>query len=82
MQVISEEEITRIGQALAKILKARREKLGLSKNSLAQKADVSVQSVSFLEEGVNSPSVSTLLRFCDALDTTPEKVLKEARKPE
>jgi len=78
--VISEEEITRIGKALAETLKSRREKLGLSKNSLAQKAGVSVQSVSFIEDGVNSPSISTLLRFCDALGTTPEKLFKEARK--
>ncbi len=69
-----------MGVAMAGILKTRREKLGLSKNSLAQKAGVSVQSVSFIEDGVNSPSVSTLLRFCDALGLPPEKVFREARK--
>lgn len=78
--VISDEEITRIGKALAEALKNRREKQALSKNALAQKAGVSVQSVSFIEDGVNSPSVSTLLRLCDALETTPEKIFKEARK--
>lgn len=78
--MISEEEITRIGLALAAALKTQREKQGLSKNALAQKAGVSVQSVSFIEDGVNSPSISTLLRFCDALGTTPEKLFREARK--
>lgn len=78
--MISDEEITRIGKALAEALKNRREKQALSKNALAQKAGVSVQSVSFIEDGVNSPSVSTLLRLCDALETTPEKIFKEARK--
>lgn len=77
--VISDEEITQIGKALADALKNRREKLGLSKNSLAQKAGVSVQSVSFIEDGVNSPSVSTLLRLCDALGVTPEKIFKDSR---
>ena len=52
----------------------------MSKNGLAQKAGVSVQSVSFIEECVNSPSISTLLRLCEALKTTPETVFKEARK--
>jgi Predicted transcriptional regulators len=78
--VISEGEIARIGKALAAVLKELREKQGLSKNALAQKAGISVQSVSFIEEGVNSPSVSTLLRLCDALGTSPEKLFKEARK--
>lgn len=75
-----EDEVARTGRAIAQVLKSRRESLGLSKNALAQKAGVSVQSVAFIESAVNSPSVSTLLRLCSALETTPEAVFREARK--
>jgi transcriptional regulator with XRE-family HTH domain len=81
-RVLRDEDITRIGNGVANALKTRRESIGLSKNSLAQKAGVNVQTVSFIEDCVNSPSVSTLLRLCDALGTTPEKIFKAARKAE
>jgi transcriptional regulator with XRE-family HTH domain len=81
-RVISEEEITRLGKGIAAVLRDQREKKELSKNALAQKAGISVQSVAFIEDAVNSPSVSTLLRICDALGITPEKVFREARKRE
>ncbi len=50
----------------------------MSKNGLAQKAGISVQSVSFIENGVNSPSLSTLLRICSALEVSPDQILKDA----
>jgi transcriptional regulator with XRE-family HTH domain len=78
--VLRDEEITRISLAVANALRSAREAAGLSKNALAQKAGVSVQTVSFVEGGVNSPSISTFLRFCSALEIDPEVVLGAARK--
>lgn len=73
-------EITRINMAVASALRSARESAGISKNALAQKAGVAVQTVAFVEGGVNSPSISTFLRLCNALDIEPETILGNARK--
>ena len=73
-----ETEVARIGLAVAVALKARRETLKMSKNALSQKAGVSFQSVSFIEGAVNSPSLSTFLRLCRALEVAPDSLLRDA----
>ncbi|RYZ70238.1 MAG: XRE family transcriptional regulator, partial [Proteobacteria bacterium] len=75
---VRDEEIIRSGQAIAGAMKARREAVGLSMNALSQKAGISVQSVSFIETAVNSPSLSTFLRICHALEIDPDVLLREA----
>jgi transcriptional regulator with XRE-family HTH domain len=80
---VREEQIIESGKAIAAAIKAKREVLGLSMNSLAQKAGISVQSVSFIETAVNSPSLSTFLRICAALEVRPDSLLRDALgKPE
>lgn len=76
--MLRDDEVLKIKGALAAVLKARRVELGLSKNLLAQRAGVSVQSVSFIEAGTNSPSVSTLVRLCDTLQVQPEEMIRRA----
>ena len=71
-------EVAETGKAIADVLRAKREALGLSKNALAQKAGISVQTVSFIESTVNSPSLSTFLRICAALEVRPDSLLAEA----
>lgn len=73
-----EEQIIQCGKAIAEAIKARRETLGLSMNALAQKAGISIQSVSFIETAVNSPSLSTFMRICAALDVSPDCLLRDA----
>lgn len=75
---MNEKEIARHGVALAALIKARRESAGLTKTALAERAGIGIQSVAFIEGGVNSPSISTFLRICDALETRPDLLLKEA----
>lgn len=73
-----ETQVEKAGKAIAHAIKIKREKVGLSKNALAQKAGISVQSVSFIEDAVNSPSISTYLRICSALEVRPDVLLGEA----
>jgi uncharacterized protein len=75
---VNEEDIARHGKAVAAVIKTTREAAGLSKNALGQKAGISVQTVSFIESGTNSPSISTFLRICHALGKRPDLLLKEA----
>lgn len=77
--MLRDDEITRISLAVATALRSARETSGISKNALAQKAGVAVQTVAFVEGAVNSPSLTTFLRLCLALEIEPEKLLAEAR---
>lgn len=58
-----------IERELARLLKERREALGLSKVVTAQRAGLSVMTIFFVEELRRSPSINTLLRIADALET-------------
>jgi transcriptional regulator with XRE-family HTH domain len=65
---------------IGNVLRAKREKLGISQEDLAERAGVDRSYVSILERGLKSPTLETLERICVALGTLPEQVLAEARK--
>ena len=50
-----------------RIAELRREK-GLTQESLAEKADYSVEFISFVERGINSPSIEGCERIANALN--------------
>jgi HTH-type transcriptional regulator, cell division transcriptional repressor len=56
-------------------LRQRRKDLGLSQAALAERAEVSVELVSRIERGLCLPSLTTLVRFCDAMSMTPNVLL-------
>lgn len=66
--------------AIGRILRAKRESLGVSQEALAERADVDRSYVSILERGLKSPTLETLEKICKALGTLPERVIEEARK--
>ena len=70
----------RIERELARILKERREHLGLSKVVTAQKAGLAVMTIFFVEELKRSPSINTLLSIASALDIDLWKVIRDATK--
>ena len=55
-------------------------KRDLSLNLLAEKAGLSRQTVSYVEQEVQSPSLDTLLRITWALEVDLEKIVARARK--
>ena len=65
---------------VARLLKEEREKQGLSLNVLAQRAGLSRQTVSYVEQEVQSPSLDTLLRITSALKIDLERIIARARK--
>jgi transcriptional regulator with XRE-family HTH domain len=69
-----------ISSQIARLLKAEREKRGISLNSLAQKAGVNRQTVAFIERGLRNPTLNTLFRLTSALEVEPEKIIARARK--
>lgn len=54
----------------------------LSLHTVAERAGLSRQMVSFVEQERRHPTLDTLLRICDALGLQLEDVLSEARKVE
>lgn len=69
-----DQEINQISLALVGALRDAQETARLSKNALAQKAGIS-------ESGTNSPSITTFLRFCSALEIDPAATLERATRP-
>ena len=69
-----------ISSQVARLLKEQREDLGLSLNLLAEKAGLSRQTISYVEQEVQSPSLDTLLRITWAMGIDLEKILACARK--
>jgi transcriptional regulator with XRE-family HTH domain len=65
---------------VAGMLRTRREALGLSMNIVAQRSGLSQQMVSYVERGMRNPTLETLLRICDVLETPLEDVIRRARK--
>ncbi len=60
-----------IGKNIRDIRTAR----GLTQAELAEKVDVSIQFISYVENGSKHPGLETLLRIATALDTTLDLIL-------
>jgi transcriptional regulator with XRE-family HTH domain len=60
---------------LGEFLKARREGLGLTQRSLAQKLGVEASHVSFIESGRRKPSLKLVARIADTLGLDRQEVL-------
>lgn len=67
-------------ETVGSVLRAKREKLGISQEELGDRAGVDRTYISILERGLKSPTLETLEKICAALGTLPEHVLEEARQ--
>ena len=69
-----------ISSEVALLLREEREKQALSLNVLAQKAGLSRQTISYVEQEVQNPTLDTLLRITAALHVDLETIIDRARK--
>jgi len=69
-----------ISAQVAQILKEEREKRGLSLNVVAQKSRLARQTVSYIEQEIQNPTLDTLLRITSVLEVDLEKVIAKARR--
>jgi XRE family transcriptional regulator, regulator of sulfur utilization len=67
-----------ISSQVAALLKEEREKRGLSLNLLAQQAGLSRQTVSYVEQEVQNPTLDTMLRITSALEVDLADVIARA----
>lgn len=63
---------------VARILRAERERQGISMNSLAAKAGISQQMVSYIEREMRTPTLDVLFRLTDALGLEAWQVVRKA----
>jgi transcriptional regulator with XRE-family HTH domain len=66
--------------ALGDAIRTSRQKLGLSQEELASKADIHITHIGGLERGVRNPSYATLLRLSRALKVRPGELVSLADK--
>lgn len=69
-----------ISSHVACVLKEEREKRDLSLKTLAKKSGISRQTISYVEQEVQSPSLDTLLRITSALGVDLAKIIARAQK--
>ena len=65
---------------VGRIVKEKREKIGISQNMLAKKAHISQASLNALESKTNNPSVETVFMLAAALDCSVSELLGETNQ--
>lgn len=67
-------------RAIAIQLRIERERQHLTLEALAQRAGLSRQMVSYVEQGARTPTIETLLRMTAALGVALEDLIRDARR--
>ena len=68
--------------AMGTRMKRRRKELKMSQAELAEKVNVSNNHISSIETGKQIPSLTTFVKICEQLDTTPDFLLLGSRSEE
>lgn len=61
---------------LGKNIKARRKAMGLTQQAFAEKMDMSLNFIGKIEVAFSKPSLDTLIRIAEILDTTVSELTK------
>jgi len=73
-------EAHKFAQRVAEGLKSHRLEIGMSKLAVAQKAGLDQRTITFIEEGVNVPSLVTLYAICESLGLEVADIVTTASK--
>jgi transcriptional regulator with XRE-family HTH domain len=71
-------EEKKLAKRLGALIAARRKSLGLTQGELAEVVGIEQESMSRIETGIITPSLSRLLSLADALDCSLETLLRPA----
>lgn len=71
-------EEKKLSKRLGALIAARRKSLGLTQGELAEAVGIEQESMSRIETGIITPSLSRLLSLADALDCSIETLLRPA----
>lgn len=67
-------------QAFGQALRGLRTRRKWSQTDLALRAEVDRNYISLIELGKNSPSIRVVFKLCDALDTAPSDLVRDAER--
>jgi transcriptional regulator with XRE-family HTH domain len=67
--------VSSVADDFSQNLKAQRERRGLTQASLGRRADMSAAMISHFETGQRSPSLESLVKLADALDSSVDMLL-------
>ena len=70
----------RLQRHFGRAVRARRERIGLSQEALADEANVHRTYVSMLERGVSNPTLSVIFDLAEALGTTMASLVREVEE--
>lgn len=62
---------------LGRRIRAQRTRLGLTQEALAERADVSKETIGRMEQGIASPTLDTLFKVAKGLETTGAALIAE-----
>lgn len=65
---------------LSRLLREERQRKGMSMTSVAERAGLSQQMVSYVERSMRQPTLDTLLRMCEAMNLELPKLLADATR--
>ena len=68
----------RIQKRFGRVIRARREQMGVSQEEFADRANIHRTYVSMLERGVSNPTLSVIADLAKALKTTISSLVQEA----
>lgn len=75
-----ENECQALSAQVLRLLRAEREKRGLSMYAVAQRSGLSPQAISYAERGEKRPSFETVLRIARAVEVNLGDVIKRAAR--
>ena len=67
-----------VGNSAARLLREKREAMGLSMNEIAARAGLSHTMISRVERGLRNPTLDTLLRIAGAMEIDLWPIIKKA----
>ena len=78
--MIDSKHLEIVGSQVATLLRAEREKRGLSMNAVAERSGLSQSMVSLVEREERNPTLDTLLRMATALEIDHADVIVRAQR--
>ena len=76
--MLSDHELARFRQEVARIVREERTAQGLSLAIVAERSGLSYQMVSYVEREMRVPTIDTLLRIALALGVNPAAIIERA----
>ena len=80
VQNVCDDPAIKLGREVAKVLRMKREQLGISQNELSQRCNLSRTGLRAIELGINSPTFVSLYRISKTLGVSLGEIVAELER--